>query len=207
MSKLPFNTTGLCAEDVERMHETYKALKEKYSIQFTGNIDFHLEQFELFKHNPEINLRDCYVIKNENNNDTYMLFLETHSQKVDDKGCITSHCNYQTWALAYLKQDFGRVKIRRETLTDKIIELIHPIELDFEEDIPFSDTFYVQVNDHTKALKAINRNFRNAVMDIREDDFQIEIVNHTLLIGNHKPITYQKALYLADFVVRVADLC
>jgi hypothetical protein len=207
MNNLPFNTSGLCAEEIETLHETYKSLKEKYRIQFTGHIDFHLEQFAVFKKHPHINVRDCYVIKGDNNNDTYILFLETNSKAVDAEGGIMSNCQYQTWALAYVKRDFGRVMIRRETLADKIIELIHPIELDFEEDMPFSDTFYVLVSDREKAANAINRNFRNAVMDVREDDFVIEIINHTLIIGNNKPISYEKAIYLADFVVRVAEMC
>jgi len=207
MNNLPFNTTGLCSEEIERLHETYKALKEKFGIQFTGHIDFHLEQFEVFKHHKDINIRNCYVIKNNDNNDSYILFIEIQSQNVDDEGGISHSCDYQTWALTYLKCDFGRVMIRRETLTDKIIELIHPIELDFEDDIPFSDTFYVLVSDRKKALHAITRNFRNAVMDIREDNFVIEIVNHTLIVGNRKPVAYEKAIYLADFVVQLASGC
>ena len=105
------------------------------------------------------------------------------------------------------KKNFGRVLIRRETLADKFIELMHPVELDFKEDKPFSDTFYVLVNDHQKAVSAIDRNFRNAVMDIRGDDFIIEIVDHTLIIGNHKPVTAEKAIYLAEFVARVSSMC
>jgi hypothetical protein len=147
------------------------------------------------------------VIKQDNNNDAYILFIETYSQTIEENGTITNDCEYQTWALAYLKNDFGRVIIRRETLTDKIKELIHPIELDFDEDKAFSDTFYVLVNDHKKAIKAISRNFRNVVMDIREDDFMIEIVNHTLIIGNRKPIAKERVIYLADFVVRLCGLC
>jgi hypothetical protein len=85
--------------------------------------------------------------------------------------------------------------------------LVHPVELDFKEDMPFSDTFYVLVNDHQKAVAAIDRNFRNAVMDIREDDFIIEIVNHTLIIGNRKPVSADKAIHLAEFVARVASMC
>ena len=207
MDKFPFNTNGLCAEDITRLNDTYKGLKEEFNIEPTGHIDFHLEQFEIFKNFAEVHVRDCYVIKQDSNNDTYILFVESHSKTVDTNGGIANYCEYQTWALAYLKQDFGRVKIRRETLADKIIELIHPIELDFADDIPFSDTFYVLVNDRKKATAAINRNFRNAVMDIREDDFEIEIVDHTLIIGSRKSVSYQKAIYLADFVVRLAAIC
>ena len=207
MDNLPFDTTGLCTEEIDRFYDTYKRLKENFDIQFTGDIDFHLEQFEIFRHCYVISVRNSYVIKQENNNDCYVLFVETHFKSKNGKGMVVEHQECQTWALAYLKRDFGRVKIRPETLTDKIIELVHPVELDFAEDKPFSDTFYVLVNDHQKAVSAIDRNFRNAVMDVREDDFVIEIVEHTLVIGNRKPISPQRAIHLAEFVERLTSLC
>jgi len=206
MDNLPFDTVGLCSEEVERLHDTYKALKAKFNIEFTGNIDFHLEQFEVFRRYQGINLRESYVIR-QINNDCYVFFIETHSRLMGQKGGIIDCHENQTWALAYLKKDFGRVLIRRETLSDKIIELVHPVELDFDEDKPFSDTFYVLVNDHQKAIVAINRNFRNAVMDVREDDFTIEIIEHTLIVGDRKPMSPERAVYLAEFVSRLASLC
>lgn len=202
----PFDAIGLNGEHIDTFHETYKALKAKFNIELTGNIDFHLEDFELFKHYQEINVRDSYVIK-QAQNDCYVLFVEAYDKIMGGKSGFHHHQEYQTWALAYLKHNFGRVMIRPETLTDKLLELIHPIELDFKEDKAFSDTFYVLVNDHQKAVTGINRNFRNAVMDIREDDFVIEIVNHTLIIGNRKPISPEKATYLAEFVVRLCSVC
>ncbi len=202
---LPFDTIGLCAEEVDRFYDTYKALKAKFQVETTGNIDFHLEQFEIFNSYLDINLRDSFVIKHLNN-DSYVFFLETQTKNYG-KGSIGDCTEHQTWALAYLKHDFGRVIIRRETFADKIIELIHPVELDFAEDKAFSDTFYVLVNDHAKATNAINRHFRNAVMDIREDNFVIEIVEHTLIIGDRKPISPERAVFLAEFVARVSAIC
>src|ERR1700744_83644 len=206
MNNYPFDSTGLGTEEIDRLQDTYNTLKTRFNIQLTGHINFNLEQFEIFKPYLDINLRDSYVIK-QANNDCYVLFVETHFKSKDTKGQITDHYECQTWALAYLKQDFSRVMIRRETLADKIIELIHPIELDFAEDIAFSDTFYVVVNDLQKAVAGINRNFRNAVMDVRADDFVIEIVDHTLIIGSRKPMAADKAIHLAEFVARLASIC
>ncbi|MDB5087361.1 MAG: hypothetical protein JWR09_1355 [Mucilaginibacter sp.] len=205
MDNYPFDTTGLCSEEIDRFHDTYQALKSKFHIEFTGEIDFHLEQFEVFKHSLDVKVRDSYVIKHENN-DSYVLFVENQLRNFG-KGHISGACEYQTWALAYLKHDFGRILIRRETLADKIIELIHPVELDFAEDKAFSDTFYVLINDYEKAITGINRNFRNVVMDVREDDFVIEIVEHTLIIGNRKPVSPEKAIYMAEFVSRLCTTC
>jgi hypothetical protein len=67
--------------------------------------------------------------------------------------------------------------------------------------------FYVIVSDLQKAKDGIDRNFRNAVMDTRGNDFIIEIVNHTLIIGSHHPILPEKAIHIAAFVNRLADLC
>ncbi len=206
MENFPFDTVGLSCEEIDRFSDTYKVLKAKFNIDFTGDIDFHLDQFQVFKNYLDINLRDSYVIRHLGK-ESYMLFIETHFKSGSAKSTITDCYENHTWALAFLKRDFGRALIRRETLADKIIELVHPVELDFAEDKPFSDTFFVLVNDRQKAATAIDRNFRNAVMDIREDDFVIEIVEHTLIIGNQKPISPKRAVYLAEFVARLSSIC
>jgi hypothetical protein len=63
------------------------------------------------------------------------------------------------------------------------------------------------INDYEKAVTGINRNFRDVVMDVREDDFVIEIVEHTLIIGNRKPVSPEKAIYMAEFVSRLCTTC
>jgi hypothetical protein len=164
-----------------------------------------LEQFEIFRGYDDLNIRGSYAIKESRGNDCYVLFVEAHSSVMGRYQRVHTY-EYQTWAVAYVKNDFDRVLIRRETLTDKIIELVHPVELDFEEDKAFSDTFYVLVNDRNKAASAIDRNFRNTVMDMRHEDFVIEIVEHTLIIGSHEPLSPEKAVYMAEFVARVASM-
>jgi hypothetical protein len=207
MDNYPFDTHGLGSDEIDRFNDTWLALKTKFDVQATGTIDFNLEQFEVFSGHENIRVIGSFVIKEDDNNDTYILFIESHTKTRGTKTGVHAYYEYQTWAIAFLKCNFGRVLIRRETLADKIMELVHPIELDFDDDKPFSDTFYVLVNDHVKAAAAMNRNFRNAVMDIREDNFIIEISEHTLLIGDQKPMFPERAVYLAEFVSRVASLC
>jgi hypothetical protein len=205
MENYPFDTVGLTVDVIDRYHNSYQVLKEEFNIQPTGHIDFDLQQFEVFKNCKDINLRGSYVIK-QDCGDSYILFIEIH-YKLSGTKHVIHHSEHQVWALAYVKHNFGRVLIRRETLTDKLLELIHPLELDFKEDKAFSDTFYVVVNDHVKASVGMDRNFRNAVMDIRDNDFMIEIVDHTLIIGNYDPIVAEKSTHLAEFVARVAEAC
>ena len=204
MNNLLFDTSGLAAPYLDNFDATCKALKDKFRVEIPGYINFQLDQFKVLKHYKEVNARDTFAIKN-GGLDSYMLFLEMSSNSVD-KGAIKHHNQYQPWALTYLKQNFGHVIIRTETLFDKIKELLLPIELDFDEDEPFSDRFYVLTDDKHKAEKAMNQEFRDAVMDINETDFIIEIYEHTLIIGNRKPILPEHACYLADFVARLANL-
>ncbi len=206
MPDYPFDTVGLGSDQIDIFLETYTALKNRFNIQQTGDIDFHLEDFEVFKRYFNVSLRDSFLIK-QSGCSSYILFTENDIRLPHNKSGVTELREYQTWALAYLKRNLGRVLIRPETLVDKIIELIHPIEIDFKEDKAFSDTFYVVANDYEKAIAGIDRNLRNAVMDVRENDFVIEIVEHTLIIGSKKPITPDNAVHLAEFVARVASMC
>lgn len=205
----PFDTAGLTGETIDTFDDTYKLLKSKLRIELTGDIDFHLEDFEVFKDCAGVNVRGSYVIKNART-DCYVLFVEIHKVKMDGNtrsSRLYDYYDYQSWALAYLKKDCGRALIRPETLTDKLIELVHPVELDFDDDKAFSDTFYVLVNDRYKAESAMNRDFRNVVMDVRHEDVIIEIAGHTLIIGNRKPIMPETTVKLAEFVTRIASNC
>ena len=206
MDFVPFNTIGLTASDFDDLYQTYNALKEKFNIQPTGNIDFHLDDFEALKLYNNTLLRGSFLIKGAKT-DCYILFVENNQFAGGGKKGNVYHKIQQAWSIAYVKQDFGRVLIRRETLTDKIIELVHPVEIDFAEDKPFSDTFYVLANDVGKATAAINRNFRNAVMDIRADNFVIEVIEHSLLIGNCETLSPEKTVHLTEFIERVANQC
>ena len=203
MDFVPFDTVGLTASQFDDFYQTYNLLEANFSIHPTGNIDFHLDDFESFKSYKDVKIRGSFVIKG-GKNDCYILFVESNYKNLSNKA---DYCDHQIWAIAFLKQDFGRVLIRRETLADKLVELVHPIEIDFAEDKAFSDTFYVLANSHQKAVSVMDRNFRNAVMDIRSDDFIIEINEHSLLIGNRHNISPEKSVHIAEFIERIANLC
>jgi hypothetical protein len=205
MDSFLFDTTGLSSIETDAFDATCRALKEQFRIEVPGYINFQLEQFEALNHHKAVNVRDAFAIKNHCG-DSYLLFVDMDTYHTHIKEHKSHFTEYQPWALAYLKRDFGRVFIRTETIIDKIREIIFPIELDFKEDKPFSDRYYVLTDDKHKAELAITREFRDAMMAIKETDFVVEIFEHTLIIGNRKPITPEHTLYLADFVARLAEL-
>jgi hypothetical protein len=196
---------GLPNTQTEAFDATYQALKAEFKIDIPGYINFQLEQFEALNHHKAVNVRDVFAIKKPCG-DSYLLFVDMDTFHVSPKQHPAHYTEYQPWALAYLKRDFGRVFIRTETIIDKIREIIFPIELDFKEDKPFSDRFYVLTDNKRKTELAMTQEFRDAMMAIKETDFVVEIFEHTLIIGNRKPITPENTLYLADFVARLSEL-
>jgi len=205
MTNYQFDTTAMTGDIIDRLDETYQLLRSNFNAEPTGNIDFKLSDFETFRSYCGFNLRGSFVIKMPQNS-SYILFTECEYAAAGGRG-HNGGTEYQVWGLAYLKQNFGRVIIRRETLADKLIELMMPVEIDFADDKAFSDTFYVIANDVQKASLAMSRNFRNAVMDIRHEDFIIEIYDHTLIIGSKKPVSPEHSVYIAEFVTRISSMC
>lgn len=208
MTNYQFDTTAMTGEIIDRLDETYQLLRSKFGAEPTGDIDFKLGDFETLRTYQNVNVCGSFVVKNPKNS-SYIIFTECNCGRTSTDRWSQAHdvFEYQVWGLAYLKQNFGRVVIRRETLADKLIELVMPVEIDFAEDKAFSDTFYVLANDFQKASMAINRNFRNAVMDIRHEDFIIEIYDHTLIIGSKKPVSPERSIYIAEFVARISTMC
>jgi hypothetical protein len=135
----PFDTTALAGDVVDRLAETYQLLRSKFNVEPTGDIDFRLGDFETFRNYCGFTLRGSFVIKTLRNN-SYILFTECEYASAGAKG-YNGGTEYQVWGLAYLKENFGRVLIRRETFADKLIELVTPVEIDFADDKAFSDTF------------------------------------------------------------------
>ncbi|WP_431200239.1 hypothetical protein ACQ86K_09430 [Mucilaginibacter sp. P19] len=66
---------GLYPPATDQFGDILASLKNRFRIEQTGHIDFHLEQFSIFKDYLDISVKESYAIKNKNN-DSYMLFTE-----------------------------------------------------------------------------------------------------------------------------------
>ncbi|WP_295651798.1 hypothetical protein [uncultured Mucilaginibacter sp.] len=201
MKNLPFETMGLRAEEIQVLESTFVALANRYpSSSIKDRLVIPTEQFDCFNFYQkaevvgEITVNGCYIILV---NVSYIAVGDKYGDRHIDAR--------QLWAVVKFKKDFGRILIRHETLADKITELIHPIELDFADDKPFSNKFYVVTNDKNKALLAMNWNFRNAVMDM-PTDWMIEIVGNDLIIYSSRLIDPVGSVALAEFAGKIASL-
>ncbi|RCH54536.1 hypothetical protein DJ568_11995 [Mucilaginibacter hurinus] len=201
MKNLPFNSDGLTPSEIVHIYEAFKTLQEKFTLERTGSIDFKLADFEAFKNYDEVIVRDSYTINGVDR--SYIMVIETYKKIVWQSGEVDELREYHVWALTYLKQDMGKIRIRPETFRDKIVELITPLEIDFKDDKAFSDKFYVVADNDQKAAAGITQDFRNAVMAVGIPDIVIEINNQALVIGSTKGISPEKSICLAEFVSKV----
>jgi hypothetical protein len=196
LKNLPFDTIDTDADDIQALENIYSFLKEKFTIGLPAEIDIQLNQFEIFSNYPDASIGGILLI-NHPENGCYLLFVKVPTQIQNGRGPSINYYKYQVWAYATLRNNFGRVIIKRETFIERLLNVLRPVELKFEGDPIFNKNFNVIANDQQKALNAITPGFRNALKDIKLHDFTIEIVNSALLIGSINLITPQQTAELS----------
>ncbi|XZF16471.1 hypothetical protein ACTHGU_10045 [Chitinophagaceae bacterium MMS25-I14] len=198
----PFDFEGLEPEHAESIYNAFAKLKSKFPAKFTGDFRYDFGRFASFSHYKSIDFR--FITELDNGfNKWHIVFPEVSYSYAGGKGGMNNASEYHAFGLAGLKRDFGHVVIRPETFTDKIREMIKPVELDFEDDPDFSSRFYVLASDRDKAVLAMDASFRHAVMSIAAKNFLIEIVADQLIICNQQLIDPDTTLSFAMFLKEI----
>ena len=203
MDKLPFDTTNIDAEDVQALEDSYEALKAKFKVAITEDNIIDVRQFEIFNDYNDISIGGTLLI-NHPESGCYLTFVKVKTHIPNGRGPAIDYYKYQVWAAATLRSDFGRMIIRRETVVDKILNLVHPTELQFKDDPSFNKKFNVVAGDKVKASRAMTKAFRNILMEIKANDLIIEVVNSTLIIGNIQPVDPGQTIYLAELASKLS---
>jgi len=213
MENLPFDTEGIDIDEALLLQETYLALQAKFGIGISNTEQLTLNNFDLFNNNPYLSVAGILSV-NHPITKCYLSFIKikdayvcSHKGQGVDWTQPPDHFEYQVWGSIISKKDFGRVLIRRETLTDKIVGLIHPIELEFKDDKPFSRKYYVVANDKDKAMLAMNWNFRNSIMEISDERTVIEIAGNVLVMGIDQTIDKEQTVLLTENLLKLASNC
>jgi len=197
----PFNTVGLCGDDVQALEDSYNALKSKFNIGLPDS-NAHINRFELFNNESEASVIGTYLIDSPSV-DCYLNFVKIHynysigRSQVNNYGC-------QAWAFVNLKHDFGRVIIRKETFTDTLLNLIQHTELKFKDDKVFNDNFYAAANDTNKAIAGMTIDFRNVIKQGMYPSFVIEINGNALVIRNNQPVDVDQTVKLLGLANKIA---
>jgi hypothetical protein len=201
MIKYPFPIIGLQDAEIDIFLQTFNKLESVFDAGFNKNFNLDTERFESLKA-YSTSVREAVQIGNK----THIAFMHVHYTYTGTKGARMSAAEFQAWGFVELKNNFGHVFIKREGFTEKFVELLKPVELDFEEDAAFSSKFFVLAKDKPKALRAMSPSFRNALLNFNMTSFTMEIVGNTLLIGNNKCMDAEDAFEIARFIHTIAAI-
>jgi hypothetical protein len=203
MNNIPFQTIGLTADDIELFLDVYTTLGSKFDIRLEESIsfDFDIDRFETCK-GFEVELRELINI----GDDCYISFVETFYSTVGNKGSRRQVHEFHAWGISKLHNNFGHVVIKPEGFSEKLSELIRPVELDFEEDPTFCRKFYVLAKDKQAAIRSINSSFRAALLKTSVKDFYLEIYGDILLVATDRIMIPEEALHMAALIKSLAAI-
>ncbi|MDB5024910.1 MAG: hypothetical protein JWP78_2665 [Mucilaginibacter sp.] len=187
-----------------------KVLKTKFNISLPGDAGQHINQFELFNNDPGAKIGGTLLI-NQSDINCYLNFIKSrfsysYGGRGGKGGQSFTYDKYQVWAFVTLSRDFGRILIRRETFADRILGIVHPVELKFKDDKVFSEHFYVVTNDKEKAPAAMTSDFRNIIKEMMYKNFVIEIIGSILVIRDNQPIDPQEVIHMTELACKIAEL-
>jgi hypothetical protein len=206
MHNLPFDTIALSADEVDALDSIYKTLHEKFEIGLNCELDLPVNKFDVWCCNTGSSVGGVLAV-NHPVNECYLAFIKVHYFYHSIKGGMdTDYYKYKVWGLVKLKKDAGRILIRRETFTDRVLGLVHPVELEFKDDKPFSHKFYVVTNDEDKAIATLNWNLRNLIMQIDNENIIIETADNLLIVGNDNWLDTDEVVSIAETAYKIASL-
>lgn len=206
MKKLPFDLTDIGAEDVQALENAYRALRLKFKIGLAADHTFDRSKFDVFNRDYIHSSLGGSILINHPENGCYLSFIKVRTAQTDSSSPVSNNYSYQVWGSATLRNDFGRITIKRETIKDKMLSAASAAEMHFKDDRPFNKKFCVMADNPEKAAHAMTKAFRNALMEIRGHDFTIEIVNSTLVIGSGMPVDPRQIVYLAEVASKLSSV-
>ena len=185
--------------EIKSVLAIYETIQKNYSAIFDPDFSCNLHPFASFENN-EI-LDPGPFIKISHPHDPFHLgFFQVGIFGSRGKYPRGNIVEFQSWGILKLTRDYGHILIKPKTMLDKIHELIHPIELDFEDDIEFSKKFYVLAEYKAKANLYLTPSFRNHIKTIQSSGLIIEIIDNTLIIGNEGRIDLNSAVEFVRFM-------
>src|SRR5882724_5516819 len=185
MSDLPFLAFDISESEIKSILDIFEKLKPRYAVEFDSDFAYDIKSFASFENNKASDAGPFIRITNAGKY-FHLAFLDVTYNMSVGKYHHADSTEFQTWGIFNLKNDYGHILIKNETFLDKIHELIHPIELDFDDDNEFSKKFYVLASDEMKALSCLTPGFRNHIKNTGIADLIIEICGHQLIVGNEK---------------------
>lgn len=161
-----------------------------------------ISQFETLKTYSMVVLSETICLRNNQSNSYLSLLSISNTYKnIKSPQLESSFTEQEIIGFATLKNDYGKVLIRPETIADKINELIYKLEIDFEFDKEFSRKYYVLTNNEEKLRKNISAEFLSITRKYK--GLEIEIEGNSLLVRLKKQFTIETGEIIANFITEI----
>ncbi len=178
-----------------------RLLKDSEKIQ----IKKQLQLYDSFKEYRTTSLFDAYVI--EHSHPFKLLIVTTTSilQRVAYKKVILSENvpDHGFVGFVQLKKNYAHTYLRPETISDKLNELLHRVEIDFEINKKFSKKYYALSSDEKALRSQISPELLNTIANY--DDLEIEIINKMLIVRTRNRISQKSADTVIQFLKEICN--
>jgi uncharacterized protein YlbG (UPF0298 family) len=182
-------------------HTAIKQLKDSE----WSSIKKQLQLYDIFKEYHSTALFDVYTIEH-----TYpfkLLIVTTTSilERVTHKTVIIREDvpDHGFVGFVQLKKDYAHTYIRPETISDKLNELLHRVEIDFEINKNFSRKYYVLSSDEEALKSQISPKLLDIIASY--DNLEIEIVNRILIVRTRNRISQKSADTIIQVLKEICD--
>ena len=203
-----FSTLEKLKEDLLLIDKLVKEYNKTYSLNFSefnviDNINRIFQSFKSIKHYKKTFVLEAY----KTSKNSYLCLVinnyilqNVHVIDANNNAVIkySEETDFEFVAFIGLKKDFGEVFIRKETLRDKINELISPIETDFIENNEFSKKFYVLGNSEEKLRANVDKKFFDAFLS--HPEIEVEINGEFMMARFRKNFSKETGEQLLDFM-------
>lgn len=200
------------SKSLDQSIEDLKSSLSKYNLQLQ-QIDQNEEQtlikilseFSIFENYDKVTLFFAMKLSGYKYN-TYLLLITFNSQ--DQIGLREIHTrknvDCELLGLTSINSDLGHVLIRPETFSDKVVELLSPSEVDFDEAPKFSRKYYVLADNAEKLRKGVNIKFLNAINEFK--DLHIEIKDSYVLSRTYKAVVADTVSSIVGILENINDI-
>ena len=203
-----FSTLEKLKEDLLLIDKLVKEYNKTYSLNFSefnviDNINRIFQSFKSIKHYKKTFVLEAY----KTSKNSYLCLVinnyilqNVHVIDANNNAVIkySEETDFEFVAFIGLKKDLGEVFIRKETLGEKINELISPIETDFIENNEFSKKFYVLGNSEEKLRANVDKKFFDAFLS--HPGIEVEINGEFMMARFRKNFSKETGEQLLDFM-------
>jgi len=192
--------------DINFINDVYQRLQKKYPVEVVDTLSCDLKTFSVFENDDLTNSK--VFLKIYNTDRSYNLAFLDVTYRIESGRHYGTDGEVQLWGVFHFANEYPHILIRPKTFGDKIVRLIKPVDLIFNDDEEFSNKFFVITDDNKKALASLSLAFRNYIAAIESKDIFIEILGKTLVVGNKRKrtptdvkelLTFLDKLYLSHF--------